>query len=69
VPYDPGAYRAVYTSWLRHRHLTVIEMDRLLPTAGSVYDVEAVAGELAPSPEEVERVMRAIDAEATGPGR
>jgi hypothetical protein len=69
VPYDPGAYRAVYTSWLRHRHLTVIEMDRLLPAAGSVYDVEAVAGELSPSAQEVERVMRAIDAEATSPGR
>ena len=70
VPYDPDAYRAVYTSWLRHRHVTVVEMDRLLPTTGSVYDVETVAGELTPTPEEVEQVMRVIDAgteEDTGP--
>ena len=63
VPYDPDAYRAVYTSWLRARHLTVVEVDGILPATGSVYDVQAVAGELIPTPEEVDQVIRMVDAE------
>lgn len=63
-PYDPDAYRAVYTSWLRDRHLMVLEIDRLLSAAGSVYDVGAVTGELTATPEEVETVMRVVDADA-----
>jgi hypothetical protein len=61
LAYDPAAYRAVYLSWLRHRHVAVLEMDRLLRATGSVYDVDAVAGELAPSPDEVRRVMRQVE--------
>jgi hypothetical protein len=61
IPYDPTAYRAVYLAWLRHRSVAVLEMDRLLNAAGSVYEIGAIAGELAPSPDEVERVMRQVE--------
>lgn len=65
VPYDPDAYRAVYTSWLGARRLTVIEVDFILPASGSVYDVGAVGGELTPSPRDVDEIIRIIDAEAS----
>jgi hypothetical protein len=61
IPYDPDAYRAVYLSWLRHRHVAVVEMDRLLQTIGSVYDIGIIAGELAPGPGEVERIMGEVE--------
>jgi hypothetical protein len=63
VPYDADAYRAVYLSWLRHRRVTVIEMDRLLPVVGSVYDLGAVAGEVTPAALDVDRIMRIVDIE------
>ncbi len=65
IPYDPDAYRAVYTSWLGARHLTVLEIDRQLEPAGSVYEIGAVTGELTPSPADVERVMRIVDGHET----
>jgi len=65
VPYDPAAYRAVYSSWLRARRLTVIDIDRILPSGGSVYDVGTIAGEIVPAPDDVERIIRIVDAEAT----
>ena len=61
IPYDPTAYRAVYLAWLRHRGVVVLEMDRLLNAAGSVYEIGPIAGELAPSPDDVERVMRRVE--------
>ena len=65
IAYDPGAYRAVYTSWLRRRRVTVLDVDRLLTTPGSVYDIAAVAGELAPGPDHVDAVMRLVEARDT----
>ena len=66
VPYDPGAYKAVYASWLRHRQTSILNIDRRVQQTGSVYDMDAVAGELVPTPEQVAQVMRLIDA-AEGP--
>ncbi len=64
--YDPDAYRAVYASWLADRHLTVLEIDRPLVAAGSVYDIGTVTGELVPSPAEVEQVMGIVEGEGGG---
>jgi hypothetical protein len=61
IPYDPAAYRAVYLSWLRHRHVVVLDMDRRLSAGGSVYAVGAIAGELAPRSNEVEDVIRMVE--------
>jgi hypothetical protein len=66
VPYDPAAYRAVYSSWLRARRLTVIEIDRTLPPGGSVYDIGDISGELIPASGEVDRIIRFVDAEMNG---
>jgi len=63
LAYDPSAYRAVYTSWLRARRLTVLDIDRVLATEGSVYDVGAVEGELVPTTAEVQRIIAIVDAE------
>jgi hypothetical protein len=63
VAYDPAVYRAVYTAWLRARHVTVVDVDRVLPASGSVYDIGDIAGELVPAPDEVERIIRIVDAE------
>jgi hypothetical protein len=62
IPYDPSAYRAVYLAWLRSRHAMVLEMDRLLPAAESVYDMDRIAAELVPGPADVESVMRHVEA-------
>ena len=61
IPYDPNAYREVYLAWLRHRHVAVLDMDRRLAIDASVYDVDAIAGELAPGDDEVDEVMRAVE--------
>ena len=61
IPYDPAAYRAVYLAWLQSRHVAVLEMDRVLPAAGSVYDVDSICGELVPGAAEVEQVMREVE--------
>jgi hypothetical protein len=62
IPYDPDAYREVYLAWLRYRHVAVLDMDRRLAIDASVYDVGAIAGELAPGGDEVDEVMRAVEA-------
>ena len=61
IPYDPVAYRDVYLSWLKHRHVVVLDMDRQLTAAESVYVVDAIAGELAPAKDEVEKAMRIVE--------
>ena len=61
IPYNPAVYRAVYLAWLRHRHVAELAIDRLLAATGSVYDVDAIAGELAPGAGEVERIMREVE--------
>lgn len=59
--YDPDVYAAVYEHLLRQRHSHIVHIDEVLPHAGSVYDVEEVASELAATPEEVERVMEDVE--------
>jgi hypothetical protein len=61
IPYDPAAYRAVYLAWLRHRRVTVLEIDRRLSARGSVYDIGGIAGELTPNRAEVDDVMREVE--------
>ena len=61
IPYDPAAYRSVYLTWLRHRRVAVLEMDRLVSGPRSVYEVGPIAGELAPNPDEVDHVLREVE--------
>ena len=61
LAHDPVAYRDVYLSWLKHRHVVVLDMDRQLTAAESVYVVDAIAGELAPAKDEVEKAMRIVE--------
>ena len=61
IPYDPAAYRAVYLAWLRHRRVTVLEIDRRLSACESVYEIGGIAGELTPNRAEVDDVMREVE--------
>ncbi len=65
-PYDPSVYRRVYESALRHRHVDVVTLDTVLPTATlSVYDFAVPYEELTPSAAEANAAVR--DAEARHP--
>jgi len=66
VPYDPSVYRRVYESVLRHRHVDVVELSTVLPTAAlSVYDFAVECAELVPNVAEANAAVR--DAEARHP--
>lgn len=57
--YDPDAYRRVYESVLRHRHVDSLAIDTVLPTESmSVYDFAAAPPNLAPSEADAERFIR-----------
>lgn len=58
--YDPVLYRQVYQRLLQHRRLQVLEIDEAFTPQGSVYDLHAIAGELAADGEDVARIMREI---------
>lgn len=66
APYDPSVYRRVYEAVLRHRHVDVIDLETVLPTATlSVYDFAVECDELMPRAAEADAAVR--DAEARHP--
>lgn len=57
--YDPDAYRRVYESVLRHRHVEALAIDTVLPTESmSVYDFAVSPPDLAPSEADAEHFIR-----------
>jgi hypothetical protein len=62
VSFDPEVYARVYERLLRHRRAVRLDVTTALPVRASVYDALAVAGELMPTPEDVARVMAAVEA-------
>lgn len=59
--YNPEIYAQVYQHLLQHRHMEVLHVDEVLQPQGSVYDLAAVAGELAATPEQVTEIMLTIE--------
>jgi hypothetical protein len=63
LPYDPRLYEAVYRHVLRRRHTESLPIAQVWPVGDrSVYDLEGAAVDIVPSPEEVERSIRAVEA-------
>jgi predicted kinase len=61
--YDPETYRRVYAHVLRHRHVDVVPLEVILPTAGlSVYDFAVGPRELVPTAAEAVRAVQAVEA-------
>lgn len=70
VPYDPAIYEAVYRRVLARRHAEALPLTRVLATGGvSVYDLGVAAADLVPSPADVERAIRAVEAAYPDPRR
>ena len=60
--YDARLYRRVYETVLRHRHVEVVALDTVLPTAAfSVYDFGVVCRDLVPSAADVETLIREVE--------
>jgi hypothetical protein len=65
APYDPDVYRRVYERLLRHRHVTVVPLDVVLPTGHlSVYDFDVARADVVPSTAEARAALG--EAEALG---
>jgi hypothetical protein len=61
-PYDPAIYQRVYEAVLRHRHVEVVSVDTVLPTADvSVYAFAIECGELTARPEEADALIREVE--------
>lgn len=60
--YDPAAYRRVYESVLRHRHVDAIALDVVLPTEKlSVYDFATPPPDLVPTARDAEACITAVE--------
>jgi hypothetical protein len=66
--YDPVIYRRVYEALLRHRHVEVLALDTVLPTATlSAYDFAVPHRDLAPGADEANAMFRQVEACAPDP--
>jgi hypothetical protein len=66
--YDPAIYRRVYEHLLQHRHVDVLPLETVLPTAEvSVHDFAVPRHELTPTLEEALRAVRAVEARHPAP--
>lgn len=59
--YDPVAYTAVFSRLLRARTMEILEIDRVVEGAGSVYHQRVPVRDLVATPLEVEQVMARVD--------
>jgi hypothetical protein len=60
--YDPIPYRSIYATVLRHRHVDVLPLATILPTATlSVYDFAAEAPDVVPEPEATRAFIEAAE--------
>lgn len=63
--YDPQLYRGAYEYLLQHRHSAALQIDQILPTAGSVYDLEVIASEICATEEEVKTIFHYLEGNHT----
>jgi hypothetical protein len=62
-PYDPDVYQRVYARLLGRRHVRVLSLDTLLPTATfSVYDFRVPTRDLVPTEAEAARLVETVEA-------
>ena len=67
-PYDPQMYQRVYEALLRHRHVEVVPLRTVLPTAGvSVYDFAVPHHEVKPREAEADAIVREAEARYPDP--
>lgn len=59
--YNPEIYAQVYQHLLQHRQTDVLHIDESFEPQGSVYDLAAIAGELAATSEQVKEIMLTIE--------
>lgn len=62
--YSPAAYYAVYAAVLKHRQVTALPVEEVLPVTDSPHALSEQANELRPTPGEVPALM--LEAEAEG---
>jgi hypothetical protein len=68
APYDPELYRRVYERLLRWRHVEALGLHTVLATDTiSAYDVRVPTVDLMPSPQEVTRFVREVEAQHADP--
>src|SRR5262249_22995412 len=68
TPYDPQLYRRAYETVLRHRHVEIVSLDTVLPTAAfSVYDFAVGRRDLVPSETEATALIQEVEARSPDP--
>lgn len=63
--YMPEIYSAVYQHLLQHRNLITLTIDEVLKPAGSVYNLENIASELAATPKQVQAIVTQLENDFT----
>ncbi len=68
APYDPALYCAVYQQVLRRRHVDVLHVDAILPTAAmSPYDLGVAVDDLCPRADEAEGLLAGAGRDCADP--
>ena len=65
--YCPETYAAVYLQLLRHRHASLLPVEMLLPTRGSVYAHLAELPQLRATPDEAQAALRQAESSPAAP--
>lgn len=63
--YDPDVYRKTYEYLLQHRNSMSLSVDEVFEPAESVYELDAIAGHLQATPEQVEAIVNQLEREST----
>lgn len=63
--YDPDVYRRTYEYLLQHRNSISLSVDEVFEPGGSVYELDAIAGHLQATPEQVTRIMSQLEHESS----
>ncbi len=61
--YDPKIYTAAYQYLLQHRNAQTLPVTEVLDTCGSVYELGAIASEIAASSEQVKAIFRQVESQ------
>ena len=59
--YDPSIYCAAYEYLLKHRHASYLMADKILPTVGSVYELDVVETEISAKESEVKGIFEMLE--------
>ena len=63
--YNPEAYSGAYEFLLKNRHATTLSVDQILPTVGSVYDLDVIKTEIAAKADEVSTIFSQMESKYT----